>query len=77
MGHMTKLRQRMHMMARLSKGGYLHTYHIVDGETVIGYRSVIAKSRNDQPVTTFALGDQQFATAKEFIAAYEAKKAAA
>ncbi len=65
--------QRMHMMARIAKGGYMHVYEIADGDKVIGTKTIHAPTRSTPATITYALGNERFNTAKEFIAAYEAK----
>lgn len=64
-------RQRFKMHARLSKGGSLYVYAILDGEKVIGERSAHRKTSRDETIVTYSLGDQTFTKAKDFIAAYE------
>ena len=71
---MSTLKQRFVMHLRLAKGGYTYSYHIVDGEKVVGQKITHAETRTSGETTRYFLGDQEFATAKEFAAAYEAKK---
>jgi len=60
-----------------AKGGYAHLYDILDGDKVIGAKSVSADTRNSPVKVEYALGDLVFDNAKDFIAAYEAQKGAA
>lgn len=74
-------RERCKMMARI-QGGYLHVYEILDGDKIIGAKTIRggtkALSKGGTKVRTetktYTLGDQQFSTAKEFVAAYEANQ---
>jgi len=45
-------------------------------DKVVGAKSVWVKTGKSRAETTYSLGDQTFDTAKDFIAAYEAQKAA-
>ena len=74
---MSDLKQRFTMHLRLAKGGYTYNYHILDGEKVVGQKITHAETRTSGETTRYFLGDQEFATAKEFVAAYEAEKEAA
>ena len=71
---MTALKQRFVTHLRLAKGGYIYSYHIVDGEEVVGQKITHAETRASGETTRYFLGDSEFATAKEFVAAYEASK---
>ncbi len=71
---MSGLRQRLAMHLRLAKGGYTYSYHIVDGDEVVGQKITHAETRTSGETTMYFLGDLEFATAKEFVAAYEAMK---
>ncbi len=68
------LLQRFVMHMRLARGGYTYSYHIVDGEKVVGQKITHAETRTSGETTRYFLGDSEFATAKEFVAAYEASK---
>ncbi|MGD0421495.1 MAG: hypothetical protein ABSA68_18250 [Xanthobacteraceae bacterium] len=48
-----------------------------DGNKVIGSKTVFSATRNGPVTTTYFLGDDEFATARELIAAYEAQKSKA
>ena len=74
---MSELRQRQLLHARLSKGGYHYAYTILDGEAVIGCKDIYRKSRDEPENVSYQLGDEVFATAQEFRAAYERQKVAA
>lgn len=63
--------QRMSMMARMARGGYLHEYEIIDGNTVIGTKRVTAYSRNGLATSVWSRGDRRFEKFNDFIAAYE------
>ncbi len=71
---MSALKQRFAMHLRLAKGGYTYSYHIVDGEKVVGQKITHAETRTSGETTRYFLSDQEFATAKEFVAAHEAAK---
>jgi len=73
---MSELRQRVKMFLDMAKGGYAHAFDILDGDKVVGAKSIWAATRQSPGKTTYAIGDQTFDTAKDFIAAYEAQKAA-
>ncbi len=68
------LKQRFVMHLRHGKGGYTYSYHIVDGEEVVGQKITHAETRASGETTVYFLGDREFATAKEFVAAHEAAK---
>jgi hypothetical protein len=71
---MSDLRQRATGFLDFAKGGWAHAYDILDNGRVVGSKSVYCETRNSEPKTTYWLGDRSFATAREFIAAYEASK---
>ena len=71
---MSILKQRFAMHLRLAKGGYTYSYHIVDGEKVVGQKITHAETRTSGETTVYFLGDQKFATARELVAAYEAAR---
>jgi hypothetical protein len=73
---MSALTQRFVMHMRLAKGGYVRGYEILDGEKIVGRKSVGAASRHEEAKVCYTLDDREFTTAKEFVAAYEAKKKA-
>jgi hypothetical protein len=66
------LHRVLHMS--LSRGGYAYGYEIRDaGNRYVGRKSVFCETRDAKQVTTYALGDSQFATAAEFLEAYNRK----
>lgn len=74
---MTELRQRRFGTLDFAKGGWAHYYHLLDGAKTIGSKTVFSATRNGPVTTTYFLGDDKFATARELIAAYEAQKSKA
>lgn len=74
---MTTLKERFCSHMKLSKGGYSYGYEILDGEKVVGMKHSGRADFNTPVSTVFVLGDQEFKTAAEFIAAYGARKAKA
>ena len=72
---MTKLTQRFVMHMRLAKGGWTRGYDILDGDKVVGTKSVGAATRLAEATACYTMTDgEEHATAAQFLAAYEAKK---
>jgi hypothetical protein len=71
------LRQRCIAQLDMSRGGWMHIYDIVDGEEIVDSKTVTAISRNSAAVVSYTLGDRDFRTVAEFMAAYRMQKAAA
>ncbi len=66
------LHRILHMS--LSRGGYVYGYEIRDAANkYVGSKSVCRETRDTKEVKTYSLGDSQFATAAEFLDAYNRK----
>jgi hypothetical protein len=82
---MPEYRARARMHLDLTKGGWMWVYELFDGKKLIGTKTVGRETRNSETTTTYvllgrpagrvieAIEDQEFATAAEFKAAYEAR----
>lgn len=67
-------KQRGVFFGDMAKGGYMQRYEILDDDKVIGSKFVYRKNSNTKQTTTYLLGELEFSTAREFIAAYEKSK---
>lgn len=74
---MTELKQRFVQHLKLGRGGFSFGYEILDGNKVVGHKAVGRESRKHPITATYTLGDREFSHARDFLAAYEATKAAA
>jgi hypothetical protein len=68
------LRQQFMLHMRMGRGGYAFAYRIIDeaGKTV-GQKCVSLARSDAKPVTVFTMGDDEFASAEEFMTAYQRK----
>jgi hypothetical protein len=61
----------------LAKGGWIRIYEIRDGEKIVGKKTMSAQTRGAPQKVVYAIGDERFDTAKDFIAAYKRQQAEA
>lgn len=69
--------QRFVAHLKCGKGNSLYQYEILHEAKVIGIKSVRVNLREKAEEATYFLGDREFNTAKDFIAAYEASRSEA
>lgn len=74
---MSVLTQRLVGNLRLPNGGWTHFYDVLDGDAVVGAKTMHKVSRDVAPAVSYQLGDDVFTDAAAFIAAYQARRSAA
>jgi hypothetical protein len=68
-----KLTQQFKLHMRLGDGGYVYSYHIFDGDAVVGSISKVRDSQKVPERITYILHStrDEFPTAKAFLEAYQ------
>ena len=70
---MSVLKQRFCSHMRLVKGGAVYVWHILDGDEVVGTKTESRQTSRDPWTRVYSRGQNEYPTAAEFVAAYNAR----